>query len=61
MTVEKIVWDFEVVELANAIKDFRALFEGRSFPGGTTITKVTKHPDSSFSFETLLTWPESHK
>jgi len=54
--VEKLLWDFGVRELENAIESFKRMFRDRSFPDGTTITKVTKHADYSLSFQTLLTW-----
>jgi hypothetical protein len=55
--VLKTVWEFGVGDLKDAIKGFEAMFWERSFPDGTTITKVTKTPDHLFAFETLLTWP----
>jgi hypothetical protein len=55
--VEKITWDFGVGDLEVAIEGFKTMFRERSFPDGTEITKVTRHPDYSFSFECLLIWP----
>jgi hypothetical protein len=55
--IDTIVWDFGVGNLGDAIAAFKAMFRERAFPVGTTVTKVIKHPDCSFSFETLLRCP----
>jgi hypothetical protein len=54
--VEKIVWTLGVADIEEALEGLRAMFRERSFPDGTTVTRVAENPDGSFAFETLLTW-----
>jgi hypothetical protein len=54
--VEEITWEFRVSDVPEAVECLKVMFRERTFPNGTKVTKVTKHPDLSFSFERLIIW-----